>query len=130
MRKKEGATMRPLTMIAGILATVLLTAGIAACGGDDEGNGGATAAATTQAADKTSAAGGAETAIEVDAADFSFDPETFTVAAGEDVTITLSNTGEATHTLTVYKDEDFSEPIDRADTGNVSAGAKGEFTTT
>lgn len=122
--------MRRFTIIAGILATVSLTAGIVACGGDDEGNGAATAAATTRAAVETSASGGAETAIEVDAADFSFDPDTFTVAAGEDVTITLNNTGEATHTLTVYTDEDFSEPIEGADTGNVSAGAKGEFTNT
>ncbi len=127
--------MRPLTIAAVLFAGTILTLGVAACGDDDEYAGGASAqtttpATTTRAAATTSAAGGGETAIDVDAADFSFDPDTFDVAAGEDVTITLKNTGAAPHTLTVYKDEEFTEPIVGADTGNVSAGSRGDFTAT
>jgi len=42
----------------------------------------------------------------------------------------LNNQGTATHTLTVYKDDKFTEQVSGADTKNVSAGSKGEFKTT
>jgi plastocyanin len=115
-----------------LLAGVALLVGLTACGSDDKSSSGATSRATTPAGGATNAATGetGATSVQVVAKDFSFDPDSFTVAAGKDVTITLNNQGSATHTLTVYKDEAFTEPVAGADTKNVSGASKGEFTTT
>jgi len=67
--------------------------------------------------------------VTVEGKDFSFDPTTFTVAAGEEVTVTLNNTGNARHTLTVYTDEEYSDPVDGAET-SVNARDTGEFKAT
>jgi plastocyanin len=126
--------MRQLTIAAVLFAGAILTLGIAACGGGYQDTGGAqaqstrTPAPTAKATATTSAASGGETSIDVRAADFSFDPATFKVAAAENATISLNNTGAAPHTLTVYRDEEFTEPIEGADTGTVSAGSQGDFT--
>lgn len=126
--------MRPITTGAVLFAGAILTLAAAACGGDAYG-GGATAKTTasavpTRAVAATPAAAGGKTTVDVAAADFSFNPTTFTVAAGEDVTMTLKNGGAARHTLTVYRGTDFTDPVQGAETGTVSAGSKGSFTAT
>jgi len=124
---------RRILSFAALVVGAALVLGVTACGGDNESSGGATSRATTQAAGATNAGTGAaagETSFQVVAKDFSFTPETFDVAAGKDVTITLNNQGSATHTLTVYRDDGPTEPVAGADTRNVSGGSKGELTAT
>ena len=65
---------RPLTM--GI-AIAVLALGVAACGDDD--------------------AGGEGTQIAATATNFAFSPDLWTVAAGEEVTLTLTNAGDEEH---------------------------------
>jgi plastocyanin len=103
--------------------SLLLIGAVAACSDDDDdGDAGEPAATTAPAASSGDS-------VSVEAKDFSFAPATFTVAAGEEVTVTLNNTGNARHTLTVYTDEEYSDPVDGAET-SVSAGETGEFKAT
>jgi plastocyanin len=77
-------------MIRRTLATVGIVALLAtACGGDDGG--------TPAASGENGGGGGGGTSVTVTAADFSFDPETLTAAAGD--TIELSNEGDSPHNL-------------------------------
>jgi plastocyanin len=106
-----------------LAASFVLVGAVAACGDDDDDGGGDEGAATTPAG-----GGGAANEASVEAKDFSFEPDTVLVTAGEDVTVTLVNTGSAPHTLTVYTDEDYQDAVDGADTGTVNGGESGEFT--
>jgi plastocyanin len=122
-----------------LLLSVLLVALVAACGDDDESgtNGdsaatatedGGTPEATEEETEGPTDAGGEpseEVTVELD--DFSFDPDSFTVTAGTEVKIDVENVGAAPHTLTVYSDEEYTEPVDGADTGQVEGGEDGEF---
>jgi plastocyanin len=106
-----------------------------ACGDDDDdgGNGGGQetpANATADSGDDGGDDGGSVTFVEVDAADFSFDPSELNVAAGVELTFAVANTGAVAHTLTIYADEDYSEAVEGADTGNMPDGTVGEFTVT
>lgn len=124
--------------LAGVLAI-----GAVACGDDDDDGDAATptrAAATAPATgaasptpavttDATAAAtepAGGET-LAVTAADFSFAPAELTAPAGS-VTIALTNSGSAPHTLTLYSDAAFTQQVPDGDTGQISGGASGEFT--
>ena len=51
-------------------------------------------------------------------------------AAGDAVTLTLTNGGNAPHTLTVYEDEAYTTAGADADTGTVAGGGEGAFTAT
>jgi plastocyanin len=76
-------------MIKKMMATLGIVALLAtACGGDEEGS---------PAASGDGAGGGSSSSVTVTAADFSFDPETVTAAAGD--TIELSNEGDSPHNL-------------------------------
>ena len=108
-------------------ASILMLGAVVACSSDDnEDSGNNTPAATTAAA----SGGGAARAVTVEAKDFSFDPKTFAVAAGEEVTITLNNTGSAPHTINVYTDDQYTDAVDGAETGNVDGGDTGDFKAT
>ena len=113
-----------------MMLAVLVVAAVAACGDDDEdgGDNGGEPAATTPSVTDDEAGGGEE--VTVEAVDLGFDPEDVTVPADLEVVVKLNNTGAASHTLDVYADEGFTEPIDGASTGNVSGGEEGEFTAT
>jgi plastocyanin len=123
--------MRLLTALAAILLVVLT---VSACGDDDDaadtpddGGSDATATQDTNGGDD----GGSDvTFVEIDAADFSFNPADVSVAADTELTFVLANTGGVPHTLTVYSDAEFTEGVAGADTGNVQDGAVGEFVTT
>jgi plastocyanin len=130
-----------LTTLAALLAALILALALAACGGDDDddtgddtGGDATTAAATdeatdeaTDAAEPTDDGGSAVTFVEIDAGDLFFDPEDVEVAAGEDLTFVLANTGALPHTLTIFGDEAFDEQVEGGDTGTVADGAVGEF---
>ena len=125
------------------MVALTLSVGLVACGGDDDDEngdpaGGISPAATavteattepTKAAEDTPAAGGAD-AITVVAADLSFTPDTFEAPAGEEFTVTLDNTGQLPHTLTVYSDAAYTTPVDGADTGSITGGDTGDFSVT
>ena len=119
--------MKLLRVLLLLSASLLLVAAVSACSDDDDEDDGGSAATTAPA---SGGGGGGETAVTVDAKDFSFDPDTFAVAAGEEVTITLDNTGSAPHTLTVYTDEEYTDAVVDADTGTVNGGDSGDFTAT
>lgn len=117
------------------MVALTLSVGFVACGDDDDDGGGTTPAATTaaqpttEAAEDTPAPGGAE-AVTVVAADLSFTPSTFEATAGEEVTVTLENTGQLPHTLTVFSDVSYTTPVEGADTDTIAGGDTGEFTIT
>lgn len=131
-----------------MIAAAALALGAMACGDDDDDGDDtdATAPAPTQPApvtqepeetEETEEPGAATTppvpaggAVTVAAADFSFSPTAIVASAGLPVRITLNNTGNAPHTLTVYTDEAYSEPVAGADTGQVSGGSSGDFEVT
>jgi plastocyanin len=125
---------------AALSAVVLLLAVAAAgCGDDDEnGDDGGAQAARPSASPTTGVIAGSPTAsggapageVAVTAADFSFTPPNFSVSGGSDTTITLTNSGNVSHTLNIYTDADYTQAIDGAATGRVSPGASGEFTLT
>ena len=68
--------------------------------------------------------------VQVQAADFSFSPDSFAVPAGVPVKIEVRNTGSFSHTLTVYSEADYSTAVDGADTGSILASEDADFTTT
>lgn len=72
---------RRLIAIGSVLVAVVLAAG---CGGDDE-------------------EGEASTSIEAEATEFEFDPDTWTVPAGDQFSITLTNEGSIAHEWAVIK---------------------------
>ncbi len=50
-----------------------------------------------------SAGGGGGSTMDVTLSEFSFTPNTWTVSAGQQVTVTLKNTGTVTHDFTIMK---------------------------
>ena len=118
-----------------LLATVLLVAGLAACGSDDDG--GATAAgdgdAATTAAEtsETSAAPGggaapdADAAPEIDIVDFAFAPEGLVVAAG--TTVTWTNKDDATHSVADSALDEESDDMAQGDTFEITYDEAGEY---
>jgi plastocyanin len=137
--------MRKLGILALGTSMLAVAAGLMACGDDDDGDdgdGGAPAVtrpagAASPVAGEPTAGGAAPTAaaggdaIGVTATDFQFTPDTFVAPAGEAVTVQLVNGGSAPHTLTVYADAEYTEPVEGADTGRVSGGgAEGSFEVT
>jgi len=112
--------MKPFWMGISIPIVLLAAVAVAACGGDDDADSGGGA---------TTAAAGPDV-ISVVAADFSFDPIELEGTEGDPITVEVTNAGIAPHTLTVYGDEEFTEAVVGADTGRISGGGTGEFTTT
>jgi plastocyanin len=129
-----------------VAASLLTVFAIAACGDDDEeedgGNGApaatspaddgddATPEVTDEAGDTGGATDGADDEVQVEMADFSFDPNTIQVPAEVPVKIEARSVGAAPHTLTVYTDEEFTDAVQGADTGTIAAGEDGDFTAT
>ncbi len=109
-------------------AMVLLSIGAVGCGGDngDEDDASAPGTPSVSATQQT----GRHAALAVIAGDFGFSPAELEAAAGDAVTITLTNRGYRPHSLTVYEDEAYAAAVADADTGIVAGGGKGEFTAT
>src|SRR4051812_46647194 len=80
-------------LIAAGLLVVAAGFVLAACGGDDKSE---TSSSTTEA---TSAAKGASVALATK--DFEFAPKTLTAKAGEAVTVTIKNEGQAEHNFSI-----------------------------
>jgi len=106
-------------MTPGKLARLSLVAAIAslvvACGGGDDGG---------------DAGGSPTTSITVEATEFAFDPSSVTVAAAQNVTITLDNLGSIEHEWTILKagtnissETEFDESLVLFKVPSVAAGA-------
>lgn len=64
--------------------------------------------------------GGASTSVKVQLADFTFTPNSFTVPAGREITIELTNTGVVEHELVIMKfGREVSPPFDDDDEDNI-----------
>ncbi len=102
-----------------LLAAAVFVLGIAGCGGDgdddDEGSSVSWRLQQLQRVVRILRVESVATFVEVDVADFSFDPDAFNVAADVELSFAISNTGAAAHTFTVYADESYSEPVEGAD---------------
>lgn len=125
--------------VAGVgLAVVVLAFGAVACGGDDEDEDGdgATPAGTAAAAtvapttDSESNDGGGEEVIPVDitAQDFEFQADVETIEAEAVIAVSFTNAGSAPHTVNFYTDEEYSDPIPGAESGQISGGGSVNFT--
>ena len=111
---------------------LLMLAAVACGGGTSSADKTATAAAKTGGTNPTAAAtkatsspasGVAAKQITITAKDFSFSADDVNVSKGDTVAITFKNSGSATHTLTFYTDDAYTNPIAGADTGNVNGGS-------
>ena len=96
--------MRRGGLVIGVLVGVLALAA-AGCGGDDEGGGSAsatTAAPETTGAPETTAAagGGGENEFKLTATDFKWDQSSLELQTGSEVTVEVTNQGQAEHNFT------------------------------
>lgn len=119
--------MNWLRLSAIMLLCVLGLALVVACGDDDDDAGddvGATSppAETEAPGDGTEAPDGENNTFDVDTVDFGFNPNTFTVTAGEEVTFEVENTGDAPHTMTIYADEEYAEFVPGGDSFRLESG--------
>ena len=122
------------------LGAAMLALGIAviSCGDDDDDDANGvgdeplptatrgTAASPTAGAVETQPSGGAT--VTVTAADFSFSPAKFAVSGASDTEIEVTNGGSAPHTLTIYRDQEFSDAVNGATTDRLSGGDTESFT--
>lgn len=104
-----------------VLALVSVVAMVfVACGDDDD------ATAPTKASSATTTAGlNSAAKVTVVATDFAFAPSKIDLKAGAATEITLSNNGQAPHSLAIYSDKDFKTKADGGTIATTNAGAKG-----
>jgi plastocyanin len=93
-----------------ILALTALIVLAVACGDDDDdtGDGGNGGDGETDAATSAPAGNGDEADLTITVADFAFNPNEFTVPAGSDVVIAITNEDSTDHNFTVYTDAGFT----------------------
>lgn len=97
------------------LPTIAALAILAGCGGDDDDDGPTPGVGETLPAGETPQQ--EDTVFDVVAVDFAFDPNRFEASAGEVARINFTNEGLEDHTMTIYRDAEFSEPLEGATTG-------------
>ena len=125
-----------------LFAAMVVSVGLVACGGDDNSSATATkapAATTARAAGgsatpkavagSTTPASAAAAVLKVTASDFKFEPTSVDAPVGKEVTMQLTNTGSAPHTLTVYSDDAHTKKVAGAE-ARASSGQKAEFKVT
>lgn len=125
-------------MLMAVAGAMLIIAGVA-CGGTSNSDKTATAAAKTgtnpptaaaKAGPTTAASGAGPTQMTITAKDFAFSRDDVDATKGETIAVTFKNAGSASHTLTFFSDDAYTQPIAGADTGSVSAGATKTLTVT
>lgn len=100
----------------------------AACGGDDSEDADIDPSILgTEVPSPTPPAAGTQD-VSVTATDFAFEPASPQITGGAQVTVTLTNSGEAPHTLNFYLDEGLRNRL--GETGQVQPGQSGSFTFT
>jgi len=120
--------------IALLGAALVASAAFAGCNDDDDDDGdvapaATTAPAATAPAAATAATGGDET-ITITAQDIAYSTAAIELALDEPTTIVLDNRDQVPHTITIYEDQDFTEAVPDANTGQVAAGSQGEIEVT
>lgn len=90
---------------------------VAACGGDDDGD---------DNGDNGNGGGGSTT---IETPDMSFDPDSFSIAAGEDHEVTIENTDGQMHTFTLDEaDVDVEVAAGESETVTLNVADAGEYT--
>jgi plastocyanin len=89
-----------------VLALTVLVQSALACGDDDDDTG--DNRGDDNGSETTTPNRRSEADVAVLIADFAFDPSEFTVPAGEDIVIGLTNEDSGSHTFTVYTDAEFT----------------------
>lgn len=114
-----------LLMVAGVLV---------ACGSDDSGGESNDNAVESEAPEETDSepedegAGGPAQSVEVTAEDFSFEPTELSVDPGAEVTVSLTNDGNTTHTFTAEDVElDIQAPAGASTEGTFTAPDSGSI---
>jgi len=104
--------MKRIFLLFAVVATIALLG--FACGDDDDDDtsgddgGEATSAAP---ADTGEGDDGGATSFDIEATDFAFEPNQFTVPVGEAVTFNYTNDSGTPHTFTVYTDEEYTDEL-------------------
>jgi cytochrome c oxidase subunit 2 len=108
--------MKSAKSIVLAMAIVAMAALLAACGGNN---------APPSSGAPSSGASGSEQELKVTASDFKYDPNTFTVKAGQKTKVTMTNKGAVDHTWVV---SDSSGAVIYKMTVAVGKTGSGEFT--
>lgn len=99
-----------------VVTLAALSALIAACSDDDGGSGD-----RTPGVGETDPAGGTplkeDVVFDIVANDFFFEPNTFEAHAGDVARVNFTNEGAESHTMTVFRDEAYLDPLEGATTG-------------
>jgi plastocyanin len=112
-----GRTLAVMTM-----AAVLLSA----CGGGGGAGGGTTTSTTSDTQGTTPDAQGSPVELEVEAEDFAFDRDTYTVPADSAVELKFKSRDEGVpHTFTIYESQEAQQEI--FGTGNVVGDSEKDF---
>ena len=128
--RSESLLPRPLALLLG-LAFAAVVAFSFACGDDDDDDGGDDGGdgngVATETADGGDGGNGGDGELEVVATDFAFDPSELSVAAGSDVSITVTNEGAAPHNLRIAGEDGEYDTDDDAvtDPDNIGGGDSG-----
>jgi plastocyanin len=115
-----------------VLVATVGTIALAACGGDDDKSTAPPAQSPGQSPGTTEQGQSDDElpdTFEVTVEEFSFTPDSFEVPQGKPVTVKVTDTGLALHTLTVFRDDAFTDPFPGADVA-VAPTQPGEFTAT
>jgi len=117
-----GGALRRGTLV---MAAAVVAALAFACGGDDdpEPTPTPTVVAGTPDPSRPTPAPPIQALVSIEAKDRAFEPTSILAPVGIVVRLTLANLDDTPHTLTVYADEDFLEPLPNGDTGEVGEGA-------
>lgn len=76
----------------------------------------------------TAAKSSGENTLRISARDFTFVPSEWNAFNNQDLTIVLTNDGASQHTLRVYEDADYTEPVDGASINPTNPGQSNQIT--
>jgi uncharacterized cupredoxin-like copper-binding protein len=110
-------TIKSLRTVGFSLLMVFMLA-VAACGGDDDGDDG-----------NGNGNGGNGGSTTIETPDMSYDPDSFTINAGEDHEVTIDNTDGQLHTFTIDElDVDVEVAGGESETTTLNVSDAGEYT--
>jgi plastocyanin len=102
---------------SGVIALLVLGAIAAACGDDDDDDDGTPTPAVGQTLPPGETPLQEDVALDIVAVDLAFEPNQFEVDAGDVVRFNFVNEGIEDHTMTIFRDPEYSQPLEGATTG-------------